>query len=194
MYKKIIKRFLDFIISLMLMPVFGIVFLVVAPLIRLEDGGDVFYVADRRGLNGKIFKMYKFRSMKMNSPVIIAKDGSAYSASDDKRLTKIGKILRKTSIDELPQFLNVLNGDMSLVGPRPVMPNKKFSELTKKDRKRLSIRPGITGYSQAYYRNSISQEQKFENDLYYGENISLKLDIKIVLKTIESVLMRKNIY
>lgn len=194
MYRKCGKRIFDIIISLMILPFFCIIFVIVAPMIHIEDGGEIFFKAERRGFRGKVFKMYKFRSMKMNAPVVIGEDGSVVSTPDDNRITKIGSVLRKTSIDEIPQILNVLKGDMSIIGPRPAMPSKAYSELTKEDKKRLSIRPGITGYSQAYFRNSISQAEKYKNDLYYCDNISFMLDIKIILKTVQSVLGRKNIY
>lgn len=193
-YRKFVKRVLDLIVSLLILPLFSVVFIIVAPIIKLEDGGDIFYNAERRGKDARVFKMYKFRSMKMDSKVILASDGSTFSTDSDPRLTKVGRFLRKTSIDELPQILNVLLGDMSLIGPRPSMPNKKIEELTENDLKRLSIRPGMTGYSQAYYRNSITQDEKHKNDLYYVDNLSFKMDIDIVVRTISSVLARKNIY
>lgn len=143
--------------------------------------------------NGKIFKMYKFRSMKVNAPDIRNKDGSTFNAVDDPRLTKVGAILRKTSLDETAQLLNVLVGDMSLVGPRPFLPVKGFTpQGFAKDR--LMVRPGLTGYAQAYYRNSINQKRQEEIDSYYANNLNFILDAKIVLKTIKTVLLRKNIY
>ena len=194
MYKLFFKRFIDIICGILGTILFLVSFIFVAPLIYFTDKGPVFYNAQRRGRNGKEFKMYKYRSMIVNAPNIRNSDGSTYNGDDDKRLTKIGRILRKTSVDELPQFVNVLKGDMSIIGPRPTLPTKPFSEVNKKYIKRYDVRPGITGYSQAYYRNSITQDEKFTHDCYYAENLSFMLDLKIVLRTIKTVLKRENIY
>lgn len=194
MYKHFFKRFIDIICGLIGCIGFLIAFIFVAPAIYFTDKGPVFYNATRRGKNGKSFKMYKFRSMIVNAPNIKNADGSTYNGDDDPRLTKIGRIIRKTSVDELPQFINVLIGDMSLIGPRPTLANKPFSEVNPKYLKRYDVRPGITGYSQAYFRNSITQDEKFEQDCYYAENLSFIMDAKIVLQTVKSVLKRENIY
>lgn len=196
MYKRFIKRILDLTVSLIALPIVLIIILVFAPLIRLEDRGSIFYNAPRIGMNGKIFNMYKLRSMKMNAPDIRNSDGSTYNSDDDPRVTKIGRFIRKTSIDELPQFLNVLKGDMSIVGPRPTVPLDGFdySVLDSVRSERYKVKPGITGYSQAYYRNSITQENKYDLDAYYASNVSLKLDVKIFLKTVISVIKRDNVY
>src|SRR5699024_4129070 len=140
--------------------------------------GPVFYISSRLGRNSKIFKMYKFRSMKVNAPDIRNIDGSTFNSADDDRLTKIGKFIRRTSIDELPQLINVLKGDMSLIGPRPDLPGA-INDYTGNDIKKIQIRPGITGYNQAYFRNSLPQKEKFKNDVYYVDNLSFGLDIKI---------------
>ena len=134
--------------------------------------------------------------MKVNSPDIKNADGSTFNGENDPRVTKVGRFMRKTSIDELPQFLNVLKGDLSLIGPRAHLTTnyKGYDLLDEKRKKRLDVRPGITGYSQAYFRNSITGEQKIENDVYYAENISFKLDVKILIQTVKSVLKRENIY
>lgn len=194
MYKKFFKRLIDIIVALCLLPFVLIIGIFVALFIWLEDRGSVFYLAPRRGTNGKIFKMYKFRSMKMNAPDIRNADNSTYNAPDDPRITKVGKFLRKTSIDELPQLLNVLIGDMSLIGPRPITVNKPLSEYDEKRKVRLEVRPGITGYSQAYFRNSITSEEKLEKDAWYARNVNFILDMKIALATVKSVLFRSNIY
>lgn len=194
MYKKFFKRLIDIIVALCLLPFVLIIGIFVGLFIWLEDRGSVFYLAPRRGTNGKIFKMYKFRSMKMNAPDIRNADNSTYNAPDDPRITKVGKLLRKTSIDELPQLLNVLIGDMSLIGPRPITVNKPLSEYDEKRKVRLEVRPGITGYSQAYFRNSITSEEKLEKDAWYARNVSFILDMKIALATVKSVLFRSNIY
>ncbi|MBP3626443.1 MAG: sugar transferase [Clostridia bacterium] len=195
MYKSFFKRFIDIVVSLVALPFFCLGFIFIAPLIYLTDKGPVFYNATRRGKNGKDFKMYKFRSMKVNAPDMRNADGSTYSGNDDPRVTKIGKILRKTSLDEIPQFLNVLKGDMSLIGPRPTLATKEYikSELDENRRKHYSVRPGITGYSQAYFRNSITQEEKFANDAFYADNVTFIFDLKILFKTVASVLGQKNI-
>lgn len=193
MYKKFVKRLLDIIISLIALPFVGLAILVFGPVIYLTDKGPIFYNAPRRGINGSTFKMFKLRSMKVNAPVLKNADGSTYSGDDDPRVTKIGRIMRKLSIDELPQILNVLIGDMSFVGPRPNLATGNYEEFDEKRKKRLTVRPGITGYSQAYFRNSIPQEQKFENDCYYVDHVSFIFDVKILIQTVMSVLGSKNI-
>lgn len=193
-YKRFIKRILDFIFSLILIPFVSVISGIMGVFIFGEDHGSIFYMAKRRGINGSIFNMYKLRSMKVNSPDIRNKDNSTYNAPDDPRITKVGKFLRKTSIDELPQIYNVFLGDMSFVGPRPITVDKPLNEYDEKRCIRLSVKPGITGYVQAYYRQSIDQEKKFELDAEYAQNVSFLLDLRIVLKTIQTVLLRKNIY
>ena len=193
-YSKYIKRCIDFLGALTLAPFILIITVIVGPFIYLEDKGSIFYKAKRRGVGGKIFEMYKFRSMKMNAPDLRNADNSTYNAPDDPRITKIGRILRKTSVDELPQIFNILKGDMSFIGPRPITINRPLEEYDEKRKVRLLVRPGITGYSQAYYRNSISQEEKLEHDAEYAQNVTFLGDLKIVLKTIETVLLRKNVY
>lgn len=193
MYSKGIKRILDFIIGLIALPFIVVITLIMAPIIYFNDKGPIFYNASRLGKNGKPFKMYKFRSMMVNAPDIRNKDGSTYNGDDDPRVTKVGRFMRKTSIDELPQFLNVLLGDMSLIGPRPD-PLDDMEIYTEHQKKKLNVRPGITGYNQAYYRNSVEQNEKFDHDVYYAENISFFLDIKNFFKTIATILTRDNVY
>ena len=196
MYKNFFKRAIDIFVSLNALPFVLLFILIFAPIIYFTDKGPVFYNAPRLGKNGKIFTMYKFRSMKVNSPNIKNKDGSTYNGENDPRVTKIGRFMRKTSIDEIPQFLNVLKGDMSLIGPRAFMTTSyRGYEYLDDDRKlRTTVRPGITGYNQAYFRNSVTSEEKLKNDLYYIKNLSFALDIKVFFKTIFSVLKRENIY
>ncbi|MBE7039416.1 MAG: sugar transferase [Ruminococcaceae bacterium] len=194
MYKHFFKRFIDFVVALCGLPFLAIIFIALAPLIYFEDRGPVFYNAPRRGKDGKIFKMYKFRSMKVNSPDIKNKDGSTYNGENDPRVTKIGRILRKTSLDETPQLLNILKGDMSIIGPRPVLARKPLSEINPDRVKCFEMRPGLTGYSQAYFRNSITSDEKLLNDLYYVKNVTFFMDIKIFFQTATSVLKRKNIF
>lgn len=195
MYKNYFKRPMDFLLSLAAMPFFLLFLVFIAPLIYLDDKGPVFYNAERRGKNGTTYTMYKFRSMKVNSPDLRNEDGSTYNSKKDPRVTRMGRILRKTSLDELPQLLNVLKGDMSFVGPRPTLPGKKSAPvMDEKRRKRLEVRPGITGYSQAYFRNSIGQEEKFEHDAYYADNVTFLFDVKILFKTALSVVKSENVF
>ena len=193
MYNRIGKRILDCIIGVISLPFLFVIIVIMAPIIYLNDKGPIFYNALRLGKDGKPFKMFKFRSMMVNAPDIRNEDGSTYNGEDDPRVTRVGKFMRKTSIDELPQFLNVFLGDMSLIGPRPD-PVDDMNVYTEHQKKKLAVRPGITGYNQAYYRNSVEQNEKFENDVYYAENISFKLDIKIFFKTITTIFSRDNVY
>ncbi|EME8097166.1 sugar transferase [Enterococcus faecium] len=178
----------------MLLPILLIIVLVFGIAIKVTDGGPIFYVAERRGRNGKIFKMYKIRTMKVNSPDIRNSDNSTFNSKNDPRVTSVGKFLRKTSLDEFAQIINVFKGDMSFIGPRPVTIDKSLKEYDEKRKKRLIVRPGITGYTQAYFRNSILQEKKFEYDAYYAQSYNFLLDIKIVIKTVKTILFQENIY
>lgn len=194
MYKHFFKRFLDIIIGLIALPLVLLVIIFIAPIIYFTDKGPVFYCGERVGKEGRHFKMVKLRSMYVNAPDIRNADGSTFNSDKDNRVTPIGRILRKTSLDEFPQFLNVLSGDMSIVGPRPTvaldLDLSKADEMTKK---RYSVRPGITGYAQAYFRNSITQDEKLKWNCYYVDHLSFFLDIKILWKTAVSVLAHKNI-
>jgi undecaprenyl phosphate N,N'-diacetylbacillosamine 1-phosphate transferase len=194
MYELFVKRLLDILFSILLLPIFLVSLLVIAPAIYLSDKGPVFYSSVRRGKNGKRFVMYKYRSMKANALMIKNPDGSTFCSEDDQRITRIGRFLRKSSLDELPQIINILRGDMSFIGPRPNLANKEYDELNDIRKKGVSVRPGITGYSQAYFRNSIPSKQKFENDCYYVDNMSFRFDCKILLKTLSTVLRGRNIY
>lgn len=193
MYKNFFKRLIDLCIALVALPFFLIVLVIMAPLIYFTDKGPVFYNAHRIGKDGKLFKMYKFRSMYVNAPDIRLADGSTYNGEDDPRVTPIGRFMRKTSIDELPQILNILLGHMSLIGPRPDPPDW-LDRYPEDIRIFLTVRPGITGYSQAYYRNSADGYQKMQHDAYYARNCSFILDIKIFFKTFATVLMAENTY
>ena len=196
MYKHFVKRLLDLLLALIALPFFCLFFIILAPIIYLTDKGPVFYTAPRLGRYGKKFNMYKFRSMKVNAPDIRNTDGSTFNGAKDPRVTKIGRIMRKTSLDEIPQILNVLKGDMSLIGPRAFLgtTQKTYDEMDDKRKKRLTVRPGITGYSQAYYRNSIGLQEKIEYDCYYVDHLSFLLDVKVLFKTAVSVLKHENIY
>ena len=193
MYRKVIKNVFDFLIGLCGFPFFLIALIIFGPIIYFTDKGPIFYNANRIGKDGKLFKMYKFRSMYVNAPDIRLADGSTYNGEDDPRVTKVGKFMRATSIDELPQLLNLLNGTMSLIGPRPNLPTAPFNELSELEQKRLAVKPGLTGYNQAFYRNSVSAEEKYKNDVFYIENLSFGMDVKVFFKTIVSVLKRENI-
>ena len=193
-YQKILKRVIDFFVSLIISPIVLIICIIFGLLIYIEDKGDIFYISERRGINGSVFKMYKLRSMKLNSPDLRNPDGSTYNSNKDERLTKTGKLIRKISIDELPQIFNVLKGEMSFIGPRPSLVSMRYDELDEYRKKRLNVLPGITGYSQAYYRNTISQSEKIIKDCWYVDNISLSTDLKILIKTIKIVLFKTGIY
>lgn len=192
MYRKYLKRPFDIIFSLILLPLLLPVIVICALLIKLEDRGPIFYLGERLGKNQIPFKMYKLRSMRVDSPDIRNEDGSTFNSEDDPRVTRIGKLIRKTSLDELPQILNVLIGDMSFIGPRPDLP-EALQLYSEEESHKLDVRPGITGYNQAYFRNSIEQNGKFRNDIFYINNISVILDIRIIFTTIINVIGRKNI-
>lgn len=196
MYRHVFKRVLDIFLALLALPFFCVFYLILAPMIYATDKGPVFYAAPRLGKDGKIFQMLKFRSMKVDSPDIRNPDGSTFNGENDPRVTRIGRVLRKTSLDETPQVLNVLRGDMSVVGPRPFLAThfNGLDKLDEKSRKRLAVRPGITGYSQAFFRNSIGMNEKIEKDCYYVDHISFLLDLKILFRTARSVLKHENVY
>lgn len=193
MYKKYFKRIFDLILSIIALPFWFIILAIIAPIIYFQDKGPIFYNALRLGRNGKVFKMYKFRSMKVNAPDIRNEDGSTFNSEDDPRLTKIGKFIRTTSLDETPQLLNIIKGDMSIIGPRPDLPEHKILYVGNENRK-LEIKPGVTGYSQAYYRNAIPWKERIQHDIYYIDNLSLWLDIKILFKTVLSVVNGKDVF
>lgn len=181
MYKGV-KRALDIIFSFLALIIFSPFMAVAAILIKLDDGGPALFKQKRPGKDGKVFEVYKFRTMTVRTE---DKDGNPLS--DMERMTKIGKILRKTSVDELPQFINVLKGEMSFIGPRPLL--CEYLELySPQQARRHEVRPGISGWAQVNGRNAITWEEKFDYDVYYVDNISLALDIKILVKTITNVL------
>lgn len=193
MYRHFFKRLIDIVSALILLPLVLLVIFIMTFIIRIDDNGPVFYNAKRMGRNGKPFKMFKLRSMKVNAPDLRNADGSTFNSDHDPRVTRTGRFMRKTSIDEIPQILNVLKGDMSFIGPRPVLANNPYTEYDEIRRKRLTVRPGITGYSQAFFRNSITQDEKFQYDCYYVDHLTFRLDVKILFVTVYSVLRRKNI-
>ena len=197
---RILKRILDIVASLFGLVVLSPVFLVVSILIYIEDKGKVIFFQDRNGLNNAVFKMYKFRSMIANAPAMRAElgkynelDGPAFKMKDDPRITKIGAFIRKTSIDELPQLMNVLKGEMSLVGPRP-LPTYETAECNEYQLQRVLAKPGITCYWQISGRNDISFDEWIEMDLRYIREASMWTDIKILFMTVRAVLSKRGAY
>lgn len=191
--KQTIKRGFDIVASAAGLLVFSplLIFIIVA--ICRDSGGPPLFLQTRLGKKGSAFKAYKFRTMIVNAPDIRNTDGSTFNAEDDPRVTKIGRLLRRTSLDELPQLLNVLAGSMSLVGPRPDQLDQiKF--YTEAEKRRLDVKPGITGLAQINGRNSISWEQRKQLDLEYVSQQALALDLRILLQTIPYVLCRRDVY
>ncbi len=186
MYKYFFKRFFDIVISLLGLIILALPMLIVAIAIKCDSKGPVFFKQERVGKNGKVYWMYKFRSMCTGAEQM---EGGVYCTKGDKRVTKVGKFIRATSIDELPQFINILKGDMSLIGPRPVLTYypKKWEEYTEEELKRFKVRPGVTGWAAVHGRKTNTVEARFEYDNYYVERLSLWLDIKIFFMTIKSV-------
>lgn len=186
MYPHFIKPILDFSLALILIILFSPIILIVALLIRLKLGSPIFFIQERPGLKGKIFKIYKFRTMSDQ------RDSNGQLLSDELRLKGFGKFIRKSSLDELPQLFNVLKGEMSFVGPRPLL--VEYLKLYNKEQaKRHEVKPGITGWAQVNGRNAISWEEKFKLDVYYVKHISFWLDLKILYLTFFKVLKRKDI-
>ena len=186
MYRKYIKRVLDFTLSLIALIILLPIYLVLAILVRIKLGSPIIFKQERPGLNEKIFTLYKFRTMTDE------KDENGNLLPDEVRLTKFGKFLRSTSLDELPELINIIKGDMSIVGPRPLLV-EYLPLYNEKQRCRHNVRPGLTGYAQISGRNSISWEEKFNDDLMYIENITFTEDLKIVLKTALKVIKREGI-
>ena len=193
LYSNFFKRILDVLFAVLLTPILLLTFIVVGIAIKVEDGGPILYCGERLGLHGRPFKMYKFRSMKVNAPDWRLEDGSTFNAEDDPRQTRVGKILRKTSIDEIPQLINILKGEMSFIGPRPD-PVDWLSRYSDAELIFLDFKPGITGYNQAYFRNSADGREKIKNDVFYAQNLSLALDLIILFITFFTVLTRKDVF
>jgi lipopolysaccharide/colanic/teichoic acid biosynthesis glycosyltransferase len=192
-FERFVKRVLDLSLAGMGLLVLSPVLFLVAALVALTSPGPVLFRQGRLGRGGQPYLIWKFRTMVDKAPDLRNKDGSAYNADDDPRVTKVGKILRKTSIDELPQLLNVLTGEMSMVGPRPDQVDQ-LRYYTDAEKKKLSVKPGITGLAQISGRNSISWEQRKRFDLEYVDRQSLVLDLQILFRTIPYVLFRKDIF
>lgn len=180
------KRLFDFFISLLLIVIFCWLIIIVAFFVRVKLGKPVVFTQPRPGKNGKVFNVYKFRSMTDE------RDEQGDLLPDEIRLTKFGQLLRKLSLDELPQLFNVLKGDMSFVGPRPLLV-EYLPLYNERQARRHEVRPGITGWAQVNGRNAISWEQKFEYDVWYVENQSILLDLKILFQTVKKVFIREGI-
>ena len=192
-YVRVVKRVADIIIGLAALPFLLIIIAIVGIAIKIDDGGPIFYKAKRIGKGEVIFDMYKFRSMIVDAPNWTNEDGSTYNAPDDDRVTRVGKFIRKTSIDELPQFLNVLIGNMTLIGPRASGAGA-LGTYQDDEKAKMDVKPGITGYTQAYYRNGLTVREKRIKDAWYANNVTFAMDVKIFFKTFVTVLKRENIY
>ena len=186
MYRNFLKRILDFTASLFGLIILSPIFLIVTIGLFFANGGKPFFVQRRPGKDGKIFNIIKFKTMNDK------KDSSGKLLPDADRLTKIGAFVRKTSLDEIPQLINVLKGEMSLIGPRPLLP-EYLSLYNDTQRRRNEVRPGITGWAQVNGRNAISWEKKFEYDVWYVDHISFALDLKILLLTVKKVFVSEGI-
>ena len=185
-YKNFWKRILDLLLVLVILTILSPFLIIIAILIRGKMGSPILFTQDRLGYEGKVFKIFKFRSMTNTQ------DENGDLMSDDYRLTAFGKFLRNWSIDELPQLWNIIIGDMSLIGPRPLVAEYK-QKYSSKQMRRHEVRPGISGWSQVTGRNTVSWNKKFIRDVWYVDNCSLRLDLKILLYTIPLVLMRAGI-
>jgi lipopolysaccharide/colanic/teichoic acid biosynthesis glycosyltransferase len=186
MYKSFFKQLLDFTLSTLGFVVLLPIFLVVTLLLLIANNGNPFFTQQRPGKHGKIFRVIKFKTMNDK------KDASGKLLPDAERLTKIGRFIRTTSLDEIPQLINVMKGDMSLIGPRPLLV-RYLERYTPEQARRHEVRPGITGWAQVNGRNAISWEKKFELDVYYVDHLSFLLDLKILWLTAQKVLRREGI-
>lgn len=186
MYDRVVKRCLDLILSAVALIVLSPVYLVLAVLVRVKLGSPVLFSQERPGRHGKIFRMYKFRSMTDK------RDAEGNLLPDEYRMTRFGTVLRATSLDELPELWNIFKGDMSIVGPRPLLV-RYLPRYNARQRRRHDVRPGLTGWAQVNGRNAISWEQKFEYDVEYVEKESFLFDVKIILMTVGKVLHRSGI-
>ncbi|MBS5112856.1 MAG: sugar transferase [Coprobacillus cateniformis] len=186
MYRLFFKRFLDFTLSLIAIILLSPIYIIVTILVKTKLGSPVIFTQERPGKDEVIFKMYKFRSMTSET------DAEGNLLPDDMRLTKFGKLLRSTSLDELPELFNILKGDMSIIGPRPLLV-RYLSRYNEEQRHRQDVRPGLTGYAQAHGRNAVSWEDKFAMDVWYTKNITFLGDVKIIWDTVMTVVKRDGI-
>lgn len=186
------KRAIDFFCALVGLLIIFPLFLIITLLVKADSKGPAFFIQERLTLNGSIFNMYKFRTMIVNAE----KQGTgAYSFENDPRITRVGRILRKLSLDELPQAINILKGDMSIIGPRPILTYHpcKYDEYNADEKKVFTVRPGITGWAQVNGRNTVDWVKRFELNEWYVDNISFTLDFKIFVRTVVQVFSRKEI-
>ena len=180
MYNKLLKPFLDILCAIVAFAILSPIFMIIVLILAVYQNGQIFFTQNRSGKNKQIFRLIKFKTM------VDAWDADGKPLPDDKRLTVVGKVIRKSSLDELPQLINVIKGDMSFVGPRPLL--IEYSELyNKKQQRRHEVMPGITGWAQVNGRNAISWEKKFEYDVWYVDNQSIGLDVKILFLTLFKV-------
>jgi len=186
LYQNYIKRIIDIIVSIVVLIIVFPILLGVIVLLIITNNGHPFFFQIRPGKNERLFKIVKFKTMNE------AKDNNGVLLPDAERMTKVGNFIRKTSLDELPQLLNVIKGEMSLIGPRPLLP-EYLPLYTNEQKKRHNVRPGITGWAQVNGRNAISWEEKFKFDVYYADNISVLLDLKILFLTIKKVMKREGV-
>jgi exopolysaccharide biosynthesis polyprenyl glycosylphosphotransferase len=188
--QRFVKRIMDILLSAIILVVFSPLFLVLALLIRLTDGGPVFYTQERLTMNGRSFRIIKFRSMRMDSE----KDGARLAMKDDDRITPVGRFMRRTHIDELPQILNIFRGDMSFVGPRPERPEiaLEYEKSIPEFSFRLKVKAGLTGYAQVYGKYNTTPYDKLKLDLTYIENYSLWTDFKLILMTMKVIFQKEN--
>ncbi|STD24743.1 sugar transferase [Enterococcus mundtii] len=195
LYKQIFKRVIDVCISIVVLIICSPIIIILSILIKLTSEGPVFFKQKRLGLNGENFFIYKFRTMCVGAETI--GDGLTIRTASDNRITKVGGFLRKTGLDELPQLINIIIGDMSLIGPRPPVtyfPYDGFNAYPEWAKKRFTVRPGITGLAQCTVRNSVSWDKRIEIDLQYIQEISFTNDLKIIYKTILKVFKIQDIY
>ncbi len=195
MYKKYAKRLIDTLLSIIWLALLAPVFVIIAIAIKVDSKGPVFFIHKRLGKDGRIFQIIKFRTMVVGAENMGT--GLAIRSAADSRITKVGAFLRITSLDELPQFINILKGDMSFVGPRPpavYFPYKSFENYPEWGKKRFDVRPGLTGLSQVVYRNNASWDDRIKLDVQYVEDIKFITDVVLVLKTALRVLKREGIY
>ncbi len=193
MYVHFFKRIIDLLLSFIALPFWFLLLIPIAVAIKLDDGGPIFYSSARVGKGFKKFGMYKFRSMKVNAPDLRNADGGTFNAADDPRVTKVGKFLRETSLDETPQLLNIIKGDMSIIGPR-AGDWESVDTYEEDEKDKCKVVPGLTGYCQAYYRNNATVREKRLKDAWYANNVSFSLDVKIFFKTIITVFKHENLY
>lgn len=186
------KRIADFLAALTLAPPVLVVSAAAAVAIKIEDGGPVSYSSRRLGKDMKPFTLHKLRSMSVGAPDLRNTDGSTYSAADDPRVTRVGRVLRRTSMDELPQLFNVLKGEMSIIGPRP-SPMGNEGKYTESFKRKFEVLPGITGYSQALNRNNDTLAERERTDTHYVDHLSLRLDLEILVRTLVTVATSRNL-